>query len=201
MNGRSYRGMSAEERLAERRERLISAAYNLYADPGFPETTIERLCAAARISNRAFYECFSGRDELMQTVYDRCVHETLEEMEKDIDQAPDTLASRVRTGVTSYINFVTGDRRRARIMHLEVRRAGDCLTTSRQAAVAALTRTIESNIADLPEATKANQRLLALGMIGAVQELLIEWVLAEDPPPVADLVETATHIFHRSFVT
>ncbi|MEU8384634.1 hypothetical protein [Streptosporangium sp. NPDC048865] len=86
-------------------------------------------------------------------------------------------------------------------MHLEVRRAGDCLTTSRQAAVAALTRTIESNIADLPEATKANQRLLALGMIGAVQELLIEWVLAEDPPPVADLVETATHIFHRSFVT
>src|ERR1044072_5996381 len=98
MNGRSYRGMSADERLAERRERLVSAAYGLYADPGFPETTIERLCAAARISNRAFYECFSGRDELMQTVYDRCVHETLEVMTKAIDQAPDRLAARAQTG-------------------------------------------------------------------------------------------------------
>ncbi|MGJ6962414.1 TetR/AcrR family transcriptional regulator [Streptosporangium sp. G11] len=201
MNGRSYRGMSAEERLAERRERLISAAYTLYADPGFPETTIERLCAAARISNRAFYECFSGRDELMQTVYDQCVRETLEAMAKAIEQAPDTLADRVETGVTSYISFVTDDRRRARILHLEVRRAGDCLVTSRQSAVAAFTRTIESNIADLPEATKANQHLLALGMIGAIQELLIEWVLADDPPPVAKLINTATHIFHRSFVT
>ncbi|WP_329091000.1 MULTISPECIES: TetR/AcrR family transcriptional regulator [unclassified Streptosporangium] len=201
MNGRSYRGMSAEERLTERRERLISAAYALYSDPGFPETTIERLCAEARISNRAFYECFSGRDELMQTLYDRCVRETLEAMSKAIEQAPDTLADRVETGVTSYISFVTDDRRRARIMHLEVRRAGDCLVTSRQSAVEAFTRTIESNVADLPEATKANQHLLALGMIGAIQELLIEWVLADDPPPVAGLIDTATHIFRRSFVT
>ncbi|MEU8201636.1 TetR/AcrR family transcriptional regulator [Streptosporangium sp. NPDC049046] len=201
MNGRSYRGMSAEERLEERRERLISAAYTLFSDPGFPETTIERLCAEARISNRAFYECFSGREELMQTVYTRCVHETLESMSKAIEQAPDTLADRVRTGITSYITFVTEDRRRAQIMHLEVRRAGDCLLTSRQSAVAALTRTIESNVADMPEATKANQHLLALGMIGAIQELLIEWVLADDPPPVARLIDTATHIFHRSFVT
>ncbi|GAA4193869.1 TetR/AcrR family transcriptional regulator [Streptosporangium oxazolinicum] len=201
MNGRSYRGMSAEERLAERRERLISAAYILYSDPGFPETTIERLCAEARISNRAFYECFSGRDELMQTVYDRCVRETLDAMSKAIEQAPDTLADRVETGVTSYISFVTDDRRRARIMHLEVRRAGECLVTSRQSAVAAFTRTIESNVADLPEVTKANQHLLALGMIGAIQELLIEWVLADDPPPVAGLIDTATHIFRRSFVT
>ncbi|MFC7644599.1 TetR family transcriptional regulator [Streptosporangium lutulentum] len=86
--------MSAEERLAERRERLISAAYTLYSDPGFPETTIEKLCASARISNRAFYECFSGRTELMQVVHDRCVRETLLSVSKSIQQAPDTLLGR-----------------------------------------------------------------------------------------------------------
>ena len=76
MAGRDYRGMSAEERLADRRERLILAAYTLFANPGFHATTIERLCATARISNRAFYECFSGREALMRAVYDRCVEET-----------------------------------------------------------------------------------------------------------------------------
>ncbi|SFI45860.1 transcriptional regulator, TetR family [Streptosporangium canum] len=201
MNGRSYRGMSAEERLAERRERLITAAYTLYSDPGFPETTIEKLCAAARISNRAFYECFSGRNELLQAVHDRCVQETLLSVSKSIEQAPDTLLSRVEAGIAGYIGFVTEDRRRARIMHLEVRRAGDCLTRSRQQAVAAFSQIIAANVFDLPGAAKANQRLLALGMIGAIQELLIEWVLADDPPAVDHLISTAVHIFYRSFVT
>ncbi|MFS1297991.1 TetR/AcrR family transcriptional regulator [Streptosporangium longisporum] len=196
--------MSPEERLAERRERrerLIAAAYVLYSDPGFPETTIERLCARARISNRAFYECFSGREELMQALHARCIQETLESMYKAIDQVPDTLADRVEAGVTEYIRFVTEDRRRARILHMEVRRAGDCLITSRQLGVAGFVDAIKANVADLPEATKANQHLLALGMIGAVQELLIEWVLSDDPPPVESLISTAIHIFRRSFVT
>ncbi|MEV6865473.1 TetR/AcrR family transcriptional regulator [Streptosporangium subroseum] len=201
MNGRSYRGMSAEERLTERRERLISAAYTLYSDPGFPETTIEKLCAAARISNRAFYECFSGRTELMQVVHDRCVHETLLSVAKSVKQAPDTLLDRVEAGITGYIDFVTEDRRRARIMHLEVRRAGDCLITSRQQAVKAFTDMIETIVADRPEAVRINRHLLALGMIGALQELLIEWVLADDPPDTDRLISTAVHIFHRSFAT
>jgi AcrR family transcriptional regulator len=201
MNGRSYRGMSAEERLTERRERLISAAYTLYSDPGFPETTIEKLCASARISNRAFYECFSGRTELMQVVHDRCVHETLLSVAKSVQQAPDTLLGRVEAGITGYIDFVTEDRRRARIMHLEVRRAGDCLITSRQQAVKAFTNMIETIVADRPEAVRTNRHLLALGMIGALQELLIEWVLADDPPETDRLISTAVHIFHRSFET
>ncbi|MEV7005980.1 TetR/AcrR family transcriptional regulator [Streptosporangium sp. NPDC051022] len=192
--------MSAEERLAERRERLISAAYTLYSDPGFPETTIEKLCAAARISNRAFYECFSGRNELMQALHERCVQETLAAVAKAVEQAPDTLLGRVEAGIAGYITFVTEDRRRARIMHLEVRRAGDCLTASRQQAVRAFTKIIEASVFDLPETIEANRHLLALGMIGAIQELLIEWVLAEDPPPVDSLVSTAVHIFYRSFV-
>ena len=38
-------------------------------------------------------------------------------------------------------------------------------------------------------------------MIGALQELLIEWVLADDPPETDRLISTAVHIFHRSFAT
>ncbi|MFD0884272.1 TetR/AcrR family transcriptional regulator [Streptosporangium algeriense] len=199
MNGRPYRGMSAEERLAERRERLICAAYTLYSDPGFPETTIERLCATARISNRAFYECFSGRTELMQALHERCVQEAVSAVAKAVEEAPDTLPGRVEAGITEYITFVTEDRRRARIMHLEVRRAGDCLTTSRQQAVRAFAKIVEAGAFHPPDTAGTDRHLLVLGMIGAVQELLIEWVLAEDPPPVADLVSTAVHIFHRSF--
>lgn len=195
---RSYRGMSAEQRLADRRERLMTAAYTLYAKPGFAATTIERLCSEARISNRAFYECFGGREELLQALHERCVEESLAVVAKALQEAPATLDGRVKAGIRAYIEFAAADWRRARIMHLEVRRSGDVLTASRQRAVDSFARLVEEASADFPQARSLKRRLVALGVIGALQELLIEWILADQQPAIDDLVEVAVHIFIRS---
>lgn len=195
---RSYRGMSAEQRLADRRERLMTAAYTLYAKPGFAATTIERLCSEARISNRAFYECFGGREELLQALHERCVEESLAVVAKALQEAPHTLDGRVKGGIRAYIEFTTADWRRARIMHVEVRRSGDVLALSRQRAVEAFARLVEEASADFPLAPNLNRRLVALGVIGALQELLIEWLLTEEQPEIDELVAVAVHIFDRS---
>ncbi|WP_246075191.1 TetR/AcrR family transcriptional regulator [Nonomuraea terrae] len=195
---RSYRGMTAEQRLADRRERLMTAAYTLYAKPGFMSTTIERLCSEARISNRAFYECFGGREELLQALHERCVEESLAVVAKALQEAPSTLGGRVKAGIRAYIEFATADWRRARIMHVEVRRSGDVLTLSRQRAVEAFARLIQDAAEDFPKAPALNRRLLALGVIGALQELLIEWLLSDDQPDIEELVAVAVHIFTRS---
>ncbi|WP_235854594.1 TetR/AcrR family transcriptional regulator [Nonomuraea aridisoli] len=194
---RSYRGMTAEQRLADRRERLMTAAYTLYAKPGFTSTTIERLCSEARISNRAFYECFGGREELLQALHERCVEESLAVVAKALQEAPDTLDGRVKAGIRAYIEFATADWRRARIMHVEVRRSGDVLTLSRQRAVEAFARLIQDAAEDFPKTSALNRRLLALGVIGALQELLIEWLLSDDRPDIEELVAVAVHIFTR----
>lgn len=195
---RSYRGMSAEQRLADRRERLMTAAYTLYAKPGFEATTIERLCSEARISNRAFYECFGGREELLQALHERCVEDSLAAVATALQEARATLDDRVSAGIRAYIEFTTADWRRARIMHLEVRRSGDILAASRQRAVASFARLVEEASKDFPEPAMGNRRLVALGVIGALQELLIEWLLAADPPSIDELVDVAVHIFGRS---
>ncbi|MEO3890189.1 TetR/AcrR family transcriptional regulator [Nonomuraea sp. B5E05] len=195
---RSYRGMSAEQRLADRRERLMTAAYTLYAKPGFAATTIERLCSEARISNRAFYECFGGREELLQALHERCVEETLAIVAKALQEAPDTLAGRVEAGIRAYVEFATADWRRARIMHVEVRRSGDVLAMSRQRATESFAGLVEEASADFPQAAPSNRRLVALGVIGALQELLIEWLLSEEQPEIDELVAVAVHIFYRS---
>lgn len=201
MAGREYRGMSPEERHAERRERLLAAAYTLYANPGFHSTTIERLCATARISNRAFYECFSDQAELMRAVYNRCVDETLTSVSKAIERAPATMDGRIVAGVEEYIRFVTRDARRVRLMHLEVRRAGDVLSAARQHAVKGFGDMIEGSLSDLPDKLPDNLHLLALGLIGAITELLIEWLLADPAPSLDIVIATAVHIFRRTFLS
>ncbi|MFB9204123.1 TetR/AcrR family transcriptional regulator [Nonomuraea spiralis] len=175
----------------------MTAAYTLYAKPGFAATTIERLCSEARISNRAFYECFGGREELLQALHERCVEESLAVVAKALQEAPSTLDGRVKAGIRAYIEFATADWRRARIMHLEVRRSGDVLTASRQRAVDSFARLVEEASADFPQARSLNRRLVALGAIGALQELLIEWILADEQPGIDELVEVAVHIFIR----
>ncbi|MEU8317562.1 TetR/AcrR family transcriptional regulator [Nonomuraea sp. NPDC048881] len=176
----------------------MTAAYTLYAKPGFAATTIERLCSEARISNRAFYECFGGREELLQALHERCVEESLAVVAKALQEAPGTLDGRVKAGIRAYIEFAAADWRRARIMHLEVRRSGDVLTASRQRAVDSFARLVEEASADFPQARSLKRRLVALGVIGALQELLIEWILADQQPAIDDLVEVAVHIFIRS---
>lgn len=179
----------------------MTAAYTLYAKPGFAATTIERLCSEARISNRAFYECFGGREELLQALHERCVEESLAVVSQAVQEAPKTLDGRIKAGIRAYIEFATADWRRARIMHVEVRRSGDVLMASRQRAIDSFARLVEEAAADFPEAVTANRRLLALGVIGALQELLIEWLLAEHPPDLDELVGVAVHIFTRSLAS
>ncbi|WP_246083096.1 TetR/AcrR family transcriptional regulator [Nonomuraea diastatica] len=176
----------------------MTAAYTLYAKPGFAATTIERLCSEARISNRAFYECFGGREELLRALHERCVEESLAFVAKALQEAPDTLAGRVEAGIRAYVEFATADWRRARIMHVEVRRSGDVLAMSRQRAVDSFARLVEEASADFQQASPLNRRLVALGVIGVLQELLIEWLLSEDQPEIDELVAVAVHIFNRS---
>jgi AcrR family transcriptional regulator len=190
--------MSAEQRLADRRERLMTAAYTLYAKPGFAATTIERLCSEARISNRAFYECFGGREELLQALHERCVEESLAVVSKALQEAPDTLEGRVKAGIRAYIEFATADWRRARIMHVEVRRSGDVLMMSRQRAIDSFARLVQEAWADFPQTPGVNRRLVALAVIGGLQELLIEWLLADEAPEREELVRAAVHLFMRA---
>jgi AcrR family transcriptional regulator len=68
---RAYGGRSAEDRRAERRERLMSAGLELFGNEGYAAASIERLCAQAGVSTRNFYEEFASREDLLMRLHDR----------------------------------------------------------------------------------------------------------------------------------
>ncbi|WP_283137280.1 TetR/AcrR family transcriptional regulator [Rhizohabitans arisaemae] len=191
--------MTPEQRYEDRRERLVEAAYTLFALEGFGSTTIERLCATARISTRAFYEHFDTREDLMETVYRRCVQASLTVVGTAVRQAEPTLESRIENGLTRYFAWVTEDIRRARILHLEVNRAGDALQAVRRLMLVDFTAFVEEAVEGLHGMSREDLRLLAVGLIGSMHELSLAWTLADDPPPVDRLAATAIHIFRRAF--
>ncbi|MEL0028042.1 MAG: hypothetical protein VW625_05165, partial [Perlucidibaca sp.] len=52
---RPYRGLAAEQRAEERRQRLLAAALELFARQGYAQPPIEMLCSSAQDTARPFY--------------------------------------------------------------------------------------------------------------------------------------------------
>ncbi|PQM47890.1 hypothetical protein C1Y40_01898 [Mycobacterium talmoniae] len=68
---RSYGGVTAADRRAQRRTTLLDAALELLDAEGLGGVTIRRVCKQANLSPRYFYESFSTLDELLDSVLDR----------------------------------------------------------------------------------------------------------------------------------
>lgn len=65
-----WRGTTADERAAERRSRLLDAAFELLATEGAPGVTVRAVVRVSGLSPRFFYESFADRDTLLLTLWD-----------------------------------------------------------------------------------------------------------------------------------
>jgi AcrR family transcriptional regulator len=196
---RTYRGLSARERLTDRRERLLAAALERFGGQGYTSTTIEMLCTDAKVSTRGFYECFDSRESLLRTLYERLLDEGGARVRRALDGADCTTPALARAGLTAYIGYMTEDARRARIAHVEVRRAGEPLHVARRAAVQGFAELIIRLAGDHGEPVGPDVRRVAVGLVGAVQELLIDWVDRPSRQSADEVIATAEYLFLAAF--
>lgn len=196
--GRVYGGRTTEQRRAERRERLLATGLDLIGTGGWAGASVERLCAAAGVATRSFYEEYDGREALLLAVYAGVLTEATSAVGDALAATPPELSARVGAGVAAYVGFITADPRRAAVVHREVRVAG-VLEEQRREGFLSFARLVES------EATRTGTRpgagrLTALALAGAVNELLIDWVASQEAEraPVAPMIEELTLLFLRA---
>ena len=62
---RPYGGVSAEDRVAARRTRLLEATLAIIGEHGVAAVTVDLICSEAQLGKRYFYESFTDRDTLL----------------------------------------------------------------------------------------------------------------------------------------
>jgi len=116
--GRRYRGLSAEERRADQRRRLVRAAIDEFAARGYHHTSVEDIVRSARTSRTAFYAFFDNREDAMYGALQTCLRQLLETMRAKLEHAsPDDSLTEV--GVRGYVDCLVADPAAARIILLE----------------------------------------------------------------------------------
>jgi AcrR family transcriptional regulator len=116
--GRRYRGLSAEERRADQRRRLVRAAIDEFAARGYHHTSVEDIVRSARTSRTAFYAFFDNREDAMYGALQTCLRNLLDTMRCKLGQAP-AGASLTEVGVRAYVDCLVADPAAARIILLE----------------------------------------------------------------------------------
>ena len=195
--GRAYGGLSAADRIAQRRERLLDAALELYGTRGFKTTGVKDICREAGLTDRYFYESFSDGAELFTAAFDRTTGRLLEIVADAVATVEARPETQVRTAIEAFVRALADDPRQARLIFAEAASAGPeaerhmRATLRRFAALVAATARPH-----LPE--QIPDRLVdmgALGLVGAIERLMIEWQDGELDATVDELVGFLVELF------
>lgn len=179
---RPWRGVSAEQRVSERRERLLAAGLEVFARDGFRAAKVRDVCAEAELTQRYFYESFDDKEALLAAISEgivadfvRAAGPSLALVGSDFEAAADGAAGAV-------IASLTEDPRRARILFVELVGVSPSLEDRRRVVIGSLVDVI-CGAAEAASGSWARDsvevELIARTVIGAAQELLIAHVRGE----------------------
>jgi AcrR family transcriptional regulator len=202
--GQRYGGRSADERRAERRERLLDAGLELFGTQGYANTSIEALCAATRLNPRYFYESFTTREALLRAVYDRHMEHLATTVAAALQDAPLDPRGRVEVGLRAFVQTQLADHRNARITYLEIVGVSLELEHHRRSVLRGFAGLLERE-ADRVAATgllpDRDRHLTALALGGAVDGLLTDCFTNDDPPATEDIIATLVDLTVAAFTT
>jgi AcrR family transcriptional regulator len=196
-SSRRYRGITPSERAAGRRDRLMAAGLELFGTIGYARTSVRAISAAAAVNSRYFYESFSSREDLLYRVYTDIVSDIFTRASEAVGQE-NTLEAQARAGLRAAWLAVTEDRRKARIVAIEVVGVSERLERLRHETRQALAQMTADNALSLagPGARlRLDPVLTARFLMGGVVEVLHEWINGDLDTATDDVVEHFTVLF------
>jgi AcrR family transcriptional regulator len=181
---RRYSGQSADERSAARRDRLLQSARALIGTQGFPASSVERICAAAKVSTRHFYELYDNKESVFLDLYEQIVGQSYERAVASLaETAGRHLRDRVPAALLAYLGPMIEDPQAARIAFVEIMGASPRLEERRLEFRENLVRLVESEgsaAVERSEVAARDFRFAALALTGAANAIIYDWARTPD---------------------
>ncbi len=156
------------------------------------------ISAAASLNSRYFYESFSSREELLRAVYERIVMEIAIAV-REATARESLLAAQARAGVRTAWTMITADRRKARVVAIEVVGVSDSLEAFRRERRHAFADIVAQNGLALAGGEGLRLRLdpvlIARALMGGVIEMLVDWINGDLDVSADEIAEHFTRLF------
>jgi AcrR family transcriptional regulator len=187
---RPYRGVSAADRTQARRARLIEGFLDVVLEEGTLNATVDKVCGAADLTKRYFYESFTDLDQLMLAAADEMFGALYDEMVATAGPSGPA-ASRLPAMVSAVVARLASDPRRAR---LYAEAPGHPVLRARRAqAVEAFTTFVNSAVLS-PEGDSEQRTLKVYLVVAGATDLITARLDGSLPITEDDIVDAIVDI-------
>lgn len=171
---RTFQGLTAGERKAERRIRLLEAALDVIGTTGWSSATMTAICGRAGLTERYFYESFKDREALYLQLIDLVAGEVEAALLVALQDAEGSPIERLRTVAMALVTALADDPRKGRVALLEGL-GSEPLQRRRREIIAGFLELLQAQGAAVglpPERRRAPSALDLVMIGGATSELL-----------------------------
>jgi AcrR family transcriptional regulator len=193
---RSYGGVSATERVADRQERLLDAALELYGTRGFAATGVKDVCRQAGLTDRYFYESFRDSGELFTAIFDRATRDLLALVAREVSRVPPEPEVQVRAAIESFVRALADDARKARVIFVESAAVGAEADRHIRASLRQFAGLVAATARPhLPEMPQRALEMGALSLVGAIERVIIEWQDGHLDATIDEVIDHLVQLF------
>jgi AcrR family transcriptional regulator len=199
---RRIRGLDADQRRAERREQLLDAALDLFAEHGYLGTSIEQICSTAYIGTKSFYEVFDSREDCYVALLQR----TSERLEADMVAVAERAEGNERQAVpgilSAFAHALLDDPKIAKVTFGQAGGISETVErqrrTNRRWAAGFLVKIWDRYDEASADTDSRARYSIAIGLVGGLFDLISDWLLDADltaPDQVDTLIEDLTAFY------
>lgn len=200
---RRYKGLTPEQLRAERLQRLLDAALELFAERGYANSPIELICSTARVTTRHFYEQFDGREALLSALFQKIVEDISQEIGSALGDESLDMMERVTHAIRIGNSALLNDPRKARIVCLETVGVSREMEQQRRNVIhgfAGIIRQYSESLAASGLLPKRNYHLPSIAMVGATIELIVEWLTSNSEMSAEELAQETVLIYRAMMI-
>jgi AcrR family transcriptional regulator len=194
---RTYGGVSADERIAARRTKLLDAGLELFGTQGFAATGVKDICREAGLTDRYFYESFSDNEALFLAVFDGLTDSLFSSVAVAVVDGEDDAESQLRNAIGAFVGALATDPRKPRVLFTEAAAAGPSaaahMRTTLRRFAALVAATARQHLP--PETPDEDVQLIALSLVGLLERVITELEEGALEIPVERIVERCVALY------
>jgi AcrR family transcriptional regulator len=185
-----FKGVSADDRRIDRRNRLVGAAFEIAGTEGAGALGVGRVCLAAGLTKRYFYESFASLAELESAVVDHAIAVMSECVDPFRPTGP---GGPPQAWLEAFVGALVDDECLARVLLAETH--GGALSPFRHQIIDVAIAGMAPR--DLDRQADLRARLVAYAQIGTLSELCLAWHQKKLAMDRATLVDVLADLFVR----
>lgn len=182
------------------RDKILQAALEVFAEKGYHRALVDDIVRASRTSKGAVYHHFPNKEALFLALVDEFSARLAEAMATGIAGAHGGLG-KVQAALTAGLETFARHRELARILLLESASLGSAYQSKRLEVHERFASLIQAYLDDaVAEGSipPLNTRVATLAWLGAVNEVVIQWLYRGRPDLMTEAVPALTPLLLRS---